>query len=54
MQSPHEKHLNAGGGGGGTPILDHSRDVQPEGMSFPGPKHADGCKFFYQKPADGS
>ena len=30
-----------GRGGGG-----HIRDVQQEGMSFPGQKHADGCKFF--------
>ena len=31
--------------GGGTPILGHIRDVQPEWVSFPGRKPADGCKF---------
>ena len=30
---------------GGTPILDHIRDVRPEWVSFPGQKPADGCKF---------
>ena len=34
------------GGGGGTPILGHIRDVRPEWVSFPGRKPADGCKFF--------
>ena len=34
-----------GGGGGGTPILDHIRDVRPDWVSFPGQKPADGCKF---------
>ena len=29
---------------GGTPILGHIRDVQPEWVSFPGRKPADGCK----------
>ena len=33
------------GGGGGTPILGHIRDVRPEWVSFPGRKPADGCKF---------
>ena len=32
-------------GGGGTPILDHIRDVRPEWVSFPGRKPEDGCKF---------
>ena len=30
---------------GGTPILGHIRDLRPEGVSFPGQKPADGCKF---------
>ena len=34
-----------GGGGGGTLILGHIRDVRPEWVSFPGQKPADGCKF---------
>ena len=29
----------------GTPILGHTRDVQPEWVTFPGRKPADGCKF---------
>ena len=31
---------------GGTPILGHIRDVQPEWVSIPGQKPAHGCKFF--------
>ena len=31
---------------GGTPILDHIRDVRPEWESFSGRKPVDGCKFF--------
>ena len=42
VQSPYENHLKAGGG---TPILGHNRDVQPEWVSFPGRKRADGCKI---------
>ena len=42
MQSPHENHLNTGGG---THILGHIRDVQPEWVCFPGRKRADRCKF---------
>ena len=34
------------GGGGGTLILGHIRDVRPEWVSFPGGKPADRCKFF--------
>ena len=30
---------------GGTPILGHIRNVQPEWVSFPRQKPADGCKF---------
>ena len=33
-------------GVGGTSILDHSRDVRPEYVSFRGQKSVDGCKFF--------
>ena len=33
------------GGGGGTPILGHIRDVRPEWVTFEGRKPADGCKF---------
>ena len=29
----------------GTPTLGHIRDVQPEWLSFPGPKPVNGCKF---------
>ena len=36
----------SGGGGGRTPILGDIWDVQPEGVTFPGRKPADGCKFF--------
>ena len=32
-------------GGGGTPILGHTRDVRPEWVRFPGRKPADGYKF---------
>ena len=32
------------GGGGGTPILGHIRNVRPEWVSFPGRNPEDGCK----------
>ena len=43
------KPIQANRNPGGTPILGHIRDVQPEWMSFPGQKPADGCKFLAKR-----